>query len=50
MNMVVRTEEGAVSLLVDEIGDVVEVDADLRGGRRITWIPPRGNCFRACTN
>ncbi|MBZ5575792.1 MAG: chemotaxis protein CheW [Acidobacteriia bacterium] len=29
MNTVVRTEEGAVSLLVDEIGDVVEVDADL---------------------
>ena len=26
MNVVVRTEEGAVSLLVDEIGDVVEVD------------------------
>lgn len=26
MNAVVRTEEGAVSLLVDEIGDVVEVD------------------------
>ena len=27
MNVVLRTEEGAVSLLVDEIGDVVEVDA-----------------------
>jgi purine-binding chemotaxis protein CheW len=26
MNVVVRTEEGAVSLLVDEIGDVVDVD------------------------
>ncbi len=26
MNVVVRTSEGAVSLLVDEIGDVVEVD------------------------
>jgi purine-binding chemotaxis protein CheW len=26
MNVVVRTEDGAVSLLVDEIGDVVEVD------------------------
>lgn len=26
MNMVIRTEEGAVSLLVDEIGDVLEVD------------------------
>jgi purine-binding chemotaxis protein CheW len=25
MNMVVRSEEGAVSLLVDEIGDVIEV-------------------------
>lgn len=27
MNMVVRTGDGAVSLLVDEIGDVVDVDA-----------------------
>ena len=27
MNMVVRTDDGAVSLLVDEIGDVVDVDA-----------------------
>ncbi|MDZ4800414.1 MAG: chemotaxis protein CheW [Bryobacteraceae bacterium] len=27
MNVVVRTEDGAVSLLVDEIGDVVEVEA-----------------------
>jgi len=26
MNVVVRTDEGAVSLLVDEIGDVVEVE------------------------
>ncbi len=26
MNVVVRSEEGALSLLVDEIGDVVEVD------------------------
>ena len=26
MNMVVRTEEGAASLLVDEIGDVLDVD------------------------
>jgi purine-binding chemotaxis protein CheW len=26
MNMVVRTDEGAVSLLVDEIGDVLDVD------------------------
>jgi purine-binding chemotaxis protein CheW len=29
MNMVVRTEDGAVSLLVDEIGDVLEVDASI---------------------
>jgi len=28
MNVVVRSEDGAVSLLVDEIGDVVEVDED----------------------
>src|SRR5581483_4942209 len=26
MNMVIRTEDGAVSLLVDEIGDVLDVD------------------------
>ena len=29
MNVVVRTDEGAVSLLVDEIGDVLEVAAEL---------------------
>lgn len=28
MNMVVRTEEGAASLLVDEIGDVLEVEGE----------------------
>lgn len=28
MNVVVRTDEGAVSLLVDEIGDVLEAEAD----------------------
>jgi purine-binding chemotaxis protein CheW len=28
LNVVVRTEDGAVSLLVDEIGDVVEIDSD----------------------
>lgn len=28
MNVVVRTEEGAVSLLVDEIGDVLELEDD----------------------
>jgi len=28
MNVVVRSEDGSVSLLVDEIGDVVEVDDD----------------------
>lgn len=28
MNVVVRTDEGAVSLLVDEIGDVQEVEAE----------------------
>src|SRR5215813_12669100 len=28
MNVVVRTDEGAVSLLVDEIGDVLEVTED----------------------
>jgi purine-binding chemotaxis protein CheW len=28
MNVVVRHDDGAVSLLVDEIGDVIEVDED----------------------
>ena len=28
MNVVVRTDDGPVSFLVDEIGDVVEVHAD----------------------
>jgi purine-binding chemotaxis protein CheW len=28
MNVVVRSEDGPVSLLVDEIGDVVEVEED----------------------
>ena len=28
MNVVVRTDEGAVSLLVDEIGDVLETEAE----------------------
>lgn len=29
MNVVIRTDDGAVSLLVDEIGDVVEIEADI---------------------
>lgn len=28
MNVVIRTDEGVVSLLVDEIGDVLDLDAD----------------------
>jgi len=28
MNVVLRTDDGAVSLLVDEIGDVLEADED----------------------
>jgi purine-binding chemotaxis protein CheW len=39
MNMAVRTEDGAVSLLVDEIGDVLEVDAS-------TWERPPENLDR----
>lgn len=43
MNVVVRSEDGSVSLLVDEIGDVVEVEEDtfepppetLRGSIRV---------------
>lgn len=30
MNVVVRSDDGAVSLLVDEIGDVVEIKDDVR--------------------
>lgn len=30
MNVVIRTEDGLVSLLVDQIGDVVEVDPETR--------------------
>jgi purine-binding chemotaxis protein CheW len=29
MNVVVRSEDGAISLLVDEIGDVVEIEDDV---------------------
>lgn len=36
MNIVVRTEDGAVSLLVDEIGDVLDVDS-------ATWERPPEN-------
>lgn len=36
MNVVVRTEDGAVSLLADEIGDVIEVESD-------AWEPPPQN-------
>jgi purine-binding chemotaxis protein CheW len=28
MNVILRTEDGAVSLLVDDIGDVIDVDAE----------------------
>ena len=28
MNVVMRTDDGAVSLVVDEIGDVIEIDTD----------------------
>jgi purine-binding chemotaxis protein CheW len=36
MNMVIRSEDGAVSLLVDEIGDVLDVD------RALYENPPQG--------
>jgi purine-binding chemotaxis protein CheW len=29
MNVVIRSDDGAVSLLVDEIGDVVEIQDDI---------------------
>jgi purine-binding chemotaxis protein CheW len=50
MNMVVRTEDGAVSLLVDEIGDVLDVDAPPTNGRRRTSIPRRASSFAASTS
>ena len=34
MNVVVRTDDGAVSLLVDEIGDVLEVAETCSSARR----------------
>jgi purine-binding chemotaxis protein CheW len=40
MNIVVRTSDGAVSLLVDEIGDVLDMDA-------ATYEPPPENLDRA---
>jgi purine-binding chemotaxis protein CheW len=40
MNIVVRTEDGPVSLLVDEIGDVLDVDA-------ANWERPPENLNRA---
>lgn len=39
MNMVVRTEDGAVSLLVDEIGDVLDLDSS-------SWEPAPENLHR----
>ncbi|MDZ4673619.1 MAG: chemotaxis protein CheW [Gemmatimonadota bacterium] len=30
MNVIVRTEDGAVSLMVDEIGDVIETSAEMQ--------------------
>ena len=50
MNMVIRTEDGAVSLLVDEIGDVLDVDTSTSSGRRRTWRPRHARCFAACTS
>ena len=43
MNMVVRTQEGAVSLLVDEIGDVLSVD-------EATFEPPPDNLSPVARN
>jgi len=50
MNVVVRSEDGAVSFLVDEIGDVVEVEGrrmrvDALDGIRIArvWLSTPGN-------
>jgi len=39
MNVVVRSEDGAVSLLVDEIGDVLEVDEETFEGPPETLSP-----------
>jgi purine-binding chemotaxis protein CheW len=40
MNIVVRTDDGAVSLLVDEIGDVLMWTRPLMNSRRRTSTPP----------
>ena len=37
MNVVIRREDGPISLLVDEIGDVVEVDEELFEPAPIRW-------------
>jgi purine-binding chemotaxis protein CheW len=49
MNVVVRTSEGAVSLLVDQIGDVVEMgDAELESVPDTTDPVLRSNLIGAC--
>ena len=50
MNMVVRTEDGAVSLLVDEIGDVLMWTPPPTSGRRRTSIPRRESSSEASTS
>ncbi len=47
MNIVVRTPDGAVSLLVDEIGDVVEVDPSLCEARPDTVSGPAADLVDA---
>jgi purine-binding chemotaxis protein CheW len=46
MNVVVRTSDGAVSLLVDEIGDVLEVEEDAREFPPETLQGPTGGMVR----
>lgn len=46
MNVVVQTEEGAVSLLVDEIGDVLDVDDDASEATPETLAAPARELLR----
>ena len=46
LNVVVQTDDGAVSLLVDGIGDVLDVDADLHEGPPDTLRGPGRDLIR----
>ena len=50
MNMVVRTDDGAVSLLVDEIGDVLDMDAATYERPPENLDPAARESFAGCTS